>query len=216
MSTYMPLSNRTLNLHGDQYASDGFAYPNYVMQNISVAELSERSFWWLSRYAHVSALLMNCNDLNYEAIDELITFSTDFDNLTFYDKVKVCNACLVLMRSRESATRAVISSQLVKWQSAYVRHLTRKNKGRKKFGPELMAMCTHGPESALCVPVEAEVQINKYNTKEATPCESEQQDPLRESEQLDPSHETKHQDQLCESNPEDNKTASWGGYCTVT
>jgi hypothetical protein len=40
--------------------------------------------------------------LNSKEIKELVQFSTNFDHLAFDDKIKVCNACAVLMHSRDS------------------------------------------------------------------------------------------------------------------
>ena len=140
--------HRILNLHGDVYTANGFAYSEEVMYAISVSELSERSCWWLSRYAHVEAMLICEEDLRHEDIDALVNFSMDFDDLTFDDKIQVCNACAIAEQTEDPVLRHVLTNQILKWQAKFVRHLMKIKDNRKQPGPMEMSMLYDGPPSA--------------------------------------------------------------------
>ena len=140
--------HRILNLHGDVYTANGFAYSEEVMYAISVSELSERSCWWLSRYAHVEAMLICEEDLRHEDIDALVNFSMDFDDLTFDDKIQVCNACAIAEQTEDPVLRHVLTNQILKWQAKFVRHLMKIKDKHKQLGPMEMTMLYDGPPSA--------------------------------------------------------------------
>ena len=140
--------HRILNLHGDVYTANGFAYSEEVLYAISVSELSERSCWWLSRYAHVEAMLICEEDLRHEDIDALVNFSMDFDDLTFDDKIQVCNACAIAEQTEDPVLRHVLTNQILKWQAKFVRHLMKIKDKHKQLGPMEMTMLYDGPPSA--------------------------------------------------------------------